>query len=678
MAPEGDRIHAELVGRHVDDPFEHRGRLGASRAAVGTDRRAVGQDGVDLEAHLRDPIHALRHHARRPLRERAAEQGVSAGVGEDAGAQSRRSCRRASTRARRTAPGNDRASCRRGSPSATRPIARAVAGRAAAFMTMLASGDQCFAPKPPPTWGAIRRISPISIPNIAAAAMRAMCGIWQPTYTVSLWPRPSSPGSTATAPPSIGTTASRWFSNRPRTTTSAPASTSSPGGSRRPSTAFVPSSSKSNGASGRKRRVEIIHGRERVVVDDHHLGRVNRLCACLGDDGDDDVADEAHLVLRERRTGTGGLHVHEEVVVGCVEVGAGVHANDARHVTRGAEIDRLDPRVSDRRPHEHHLEHPCDLQVVDEGPLATQQRRVFDATHGQAEERPRTVGDHPGVATGSGSGRGAHRALRATSSSARRTSTRARWRRYSSLAFRSVGGSVPSSATSAAPSARSAVAETILDGRGADGRGAHVHERHSRRVAADRSHADDRPVLGPPVELLEGEAHASALRDAHLGDHLVGCECALEEAFEEVIRRDLALAVAALRHDRAPQREHARRQVGRRIGVRERSTQRAAVAHLRDRPTSPAATASSGTCSRSTSLCSRSWCRVSPPIATCVPTSRTYASSRSPPTSTITDGVGQPKLHQRQERVPAREQLGVVAVLIEQTRWRSSSESART
>ena len=80
-------------------------------------------------------------------------------------------------------------------------------------------------------------------------------------------------------------------------------------------------------------------------------------------------------------------------------------------------------------------------------------------------------------------------------------------------------------------------------------------------------------------------------------------------------------------------------------------------------PTSPAAALRIGTCCRTSASCSTSWCRVSPPMA-----------SSSPRVAHVGEVVEatdvdehrrrrQPQLHQRQQRVPAGEQLGVVAVL---------------
>ena len=68
---------------------------------------------------------------------------------------------------------------------------------------------------------------------------------------------------------------------------------------------------------------------------------------------------------------------------------------------------------------------------------------------------------------------------------------------------------------------------------------------------------------------------------ADLGEQLVGGERRLEEAGEEVAGRDRALALARPRHERAAQGEHHRGKVGGGIGVRERTADRAPMAHLR-------------------------------------------------------------------------------------------------
>ena len=84
------------------------------------------------------------------------------------------------------------------------------------------------------------------------------------------------PGTTAMALASIGITATRWFSNRPRTTTSASASTSSSRPACSPATRFEPSASNCSGRARRERSFRVDDRVEGVVVDDDGLGGVDR------------------------------------------------------------------------------------------------------------------------------------------------------------------------------------------------------------------------------------------------------------------------------------------------------------------------------------------------------------------------------------------------------------------
>ena len=114
-------------------------------------------------------------------------------------------------------------------------------------------------PNPPPTWGVMTRMASSGRPSSEVASRRKRCGICVETYTVSsvrtdpspfpppaplppsapLPPAPSpsgcplpAAGMTEMALPSMGTTAMRWLTNRPRTTTAASASGSMPAWSR--------------------------------------------------------------------------------------------------------------------------------------------------------------------------------------------------------------------------------------------------------------------------------------------------------------------------------------------------------------------------------------------------------------------------------------------------------------
>ena len=72
-----------------------------------------------------------------------------------------------------------------------------------------------FAPKPPPTSGAITRIVSASRCNASASLSFKLCGICVAQLKVK---RPSSPQIAAAEFGSSGAPATRWFTYRPRTT----------------------------------------------------------------------------------------------------------------------------------------------------------------------------------------------------------------------------------------------------------------------------------------------------------------------------------------------------------------------------------------------------------------------------------------------------------------------------
>ncbi len=160
------------------------------------------------------------------------------------------------------------------------------------------------------------------------------------------------------------------------------------------------------------------------------------------------------------------------------------------------------------------------------------------------------------------------------------------------MALRSVGGSVPSAACCAASAIVAPSASARLDGAGAHGRGTHVDQRDASRrsVGTYRDRADDGPVLGPPVELLIRAPRRGQLRHPNLGEQLVGPQRGLQKALEEVGSGNGPVTRRTSCDERRIECEEHGRQVGRRIAVRDRAPDRAAVAHLvvahfaRDRP----------------------------------------------------------------------------------------------
>ncbi len=81
-----DRVHPEVVGGDVEDPFEHLGGLGAPGAAVGVHRGRRRGGGTPGELDGRDLVHALGHQLGQ-ARQDGAAHGVGAGVADHRRAQ---------------------------------------------------------------------------------------------------------------------------------------------------------------------------------------------------------------------------------------------------------------------------------------------------------------------------------------------------------------------------------------------------------------------------------------------------------------------------------------------------------------------------------------------------------------------------------------------------------------
>ena len=98
---------------------------------------------------------------------------------------------------------------------------------------------------------------------------------------------------------SIGTGATRWFTQRARTTTSAPSSVSSSVKDR----TRAPRSSRATATAAARPRpppLDVDHHRELVVLDDDELRRVVGLTDRVGHDDGDQLADEPDDVACER------------------------------------------------------------------------------------------------------------------------------------------------------------------------------------------------------------------------------------------------------------------------------------------------------------------------------------------------------------------------------------------
>ena len=173
---------------------------------------------------------------------------------------------------------------------------------AAAAATRYSTYTAAFGPKPPPTQGHTTRTAAGSSPRTAASAGCTECGAWCEIQQVM--PPAGSPGTMRQPLDSIGTPARRWLTIATSATTSAPSSGSLVGTERGGEAHVAPAVGEEQRA---RRRASAsaweTTDRQRVDLDHDRLGGVDRLGAGLGDDGGDDVADEADPVTRRTPAG---------------------------------------------------------------------------------------------------------------------------------------------------------------------------------------------------------------------------------------------------------------------------------------------------------------------------------------------------------------------------------------
>ena len=247
--------------------------------------------------------------------------------------------------------------------------------------------------------------------NSRAANIRRSCGDCDAAQTVSSW----SPRDHSTTMPrvSIGDATYACCEIVSSTTSAASSNTGASVSAGRPlnppqrfpaqpsktSSSFVSAVAKSTTA------------RERVVLDVDEFGGILRDVAVLGDDEGDEVADEAHLVLGERRARTVGDVLADEgeprLVDAGVEVGRREHGVDAVECERRGGVDADDPCPGERAADEAGVEHARPHDVVDEGAVAGEQPRVLhagDARPGVAGRAGREIGVCHGPASSSHQG----------------------------------------------------------------------------------------------------------------------------------------------------------------------------------------------------------------------------------------------------------------------------------
>ena len=247
------------------------GRPAPRYAAIGV---VFVSDGLPVELDLRDEVDVVRHHLREERQERA-DAGVRTGVADRPHAEP-------GDRAVALQPELDVVHLPAAVPS--RPCSRSgsrstsrgrPSRRAACDGDEVLDGTPALAPNAPPTCGATTRTSllgrcPSSRELVAARAVRhlgATCG-HEPAGRSSDLHEPAG---------SIGTGATRWFTMRARTTTSASSSTFAAVGVRPPVGDVRTLLLELHGGAVARARLHVGDRRQRVVVDDHELGRVDGL-----------------------------------------------------------------------------------------------------------------------------------------------------------------------------------------------------------------------------------------------------------------------------------------------------------------------------------------------------------------------------------------------------------------
>src|SRR6266508_3781503 len=186
----------------------------------------------------------------------------------------------------------------------------------------------------------------------------------------------------------------------------------------------------------RDRLLQVEHGSQRVVLHDHEIGGILGCGLALGDHDRHRLACEDDLFLGERLRRTVAA-----ASAGQRKVLRGEHGDDAGHRERLFGVDAPDERVCLPAEDESRMEQPGDLLV---GGIA-----------GRAGHLLWRVDSRPGNAYELAHAPGLPSARSRASASARRTTTAARWRRYSAGANRSSVTSVWASASSGSTSVSS-------------------------------------------------------------------------------------------------------------------------------------------------------------------------------------------------------------------------------
>ena len=166
------------------------------------------------------------------------------------------------------------------------------------------------------------------------------------------------------------------------------------GGSSTQPSAEVPGPAAEDEFLVRLRRRVVDDRGERVVLDVDEIDGVLGDVAIVRDDERDEVADEADLVLGERRARAVGHVLAGEREPRLVDTGIQIsRGEDRMHAVefeRRGGVDAHDPCSGERAAHETGVEHAGPHDVVDIGAVAGEQPRILDAGDARAGVPRRT------------------------------------------------------------------------------------------------------------------------------------------------------------------------------------------------------------------------------------------------------------------------------------------------
>ncbi len=141
--------------------------------------------------------------------------------------------------------------------------------------------------------------------------------------------------------------------------------------------------------------VDVTDRVERVVIDEHRLGRVSRLRRSLGHDRGDRIARHEDDTLSQRipardvsgRIGS-GRHVDTGDVLGSD------HGHNPGHLLRSGGVHRTDPGVGERGAHDREVEGAGRQEIVDVGGRTGDECRILPPLYGRADKRRDLCGGH--------------------------------------------------------------------------------------------------------------------------------------------------------------------------------------------------------------------------------------------------------------------------------------------